>query len=504
MNKKLLKFFRDFFGKPLVQVGFYIVGIFLIFLISGVFDDYQKSLEKIMEIVSAQETISVFFAGILSLGLAKVLKKCDYYLEESLKIADDHHKIISQYSGHAKKEIAGDGNFCDKTGVFMYIRHTKPLKKEIKNKENDPYSKAYKENAKGIAQYMEGTLYLPSLNMYTNFSGNTALSFKDAAEAHKLPSFVLEHADELLNAHRNSAKKNNNTIRLDDFTYEDNKLILNTKRSTYYHMLITNRCMDYSFANGLSIRDLYEYDTCICPLHKSKFGNQIGINGLILTRDGYVLIEKRDHHKTTWKNKFAQSISLALKADELKMNTDGVLGDTYEDANMNLKHVIEKTIKSNFGLKPSEYEEFSLDKNFLGLARDLLEGGKPNLYFYVTTHDTAKDLLDKLRDYAKNADTDTALSSGKLTSDYYLVPFDAIKIDYTYSLHMDKKKAIRVPRRLYPRLSRRVEIKDTLKYKAAKLVQPTLKRECGEALLATISYLELCRDRIDAIKERGK
>ncbi len=505
MKKRVLKFLSNFFRKPLVKVGFYIFGILFIFFISGVFEDFTKSLEKIMSILSAQETISIFFAGILSLGMAKILKRCDYYLEESLKIDDDHHKIITKYSGYEKKEIEKDKNYSDKTGVFMSISHIKALSKnELKNREKDIYSKAYKNNENDIKNFKEGKLYLPSVNVFTNVKGDTEIAFQDSPEFHNLPSFVIEHADELLSAHKNSQKRNNNTIRLNDFHYDGKTLTLHTMRSTYYHMLITNRCMDYDFSNGLSIRDLYEYDKCVSPLYKSKLGNQIGINGLIISKDGYILLEKRDHNKTTWKNKFAQSISLALKEDEIKLNKNRILGNTYEDANNNFKGIIEKTIKGNFGLTHDDYEEFFLEKNFLGLARDLLEGGKPNLYFYVVTKYNAKELAEKLKENAGNADVDSALSTGKLASDFYLVPFSEVEINYNYVMNLNRRRAYKIYRKVYPRSKMRSYMWDKAKHSIALLFKPHLKRECGEALLATISYLEICKDRILPIKKHQK
>ncbi|MBR5155268.1 MAG: hypothetical protein IKW62_02155 [Clostridia bacterium] len=503
MNKRFLKFFSKFFSKPLVQIGFYILGILLIFFISGVFDDFKTSLSKIVNILSAQETISVFLAGILSLGMARIIKKCDYYLEESLKIDDDHHKIIRKYSGHKKTDIKQGKNYFDKTGVFMRINHVKCIKKsELKNREKDRFSKTYKAHEEDIKNFNEKKLYLPTVNVFTNTLGDTRLLFNDSNESHKLPSFVIEHADELLLAHKNSSTRNGDTIRLNDFYYDDEKktLTLDTQRSTYYHMLITNRCMDYDFSNGLSIRKLYEFDKYICPLHKSKFGNQIGINGLIITSDGYVLIEKRDHNKTTWKNKFAQSISLALKVDEVILNKNGIIENTYEIANDSIKSVIEKTIKNNFGLTSTEYKEFIFEKNFLGLARDLLEGGKPNLYFYVETKCNAKELAKKLRETAKNDNVETALATEKLSSDYYLVKFSDIKINYNYVMNLNRRKAIKIARKVYPRLSRRLYLWDTIKNILAVKFKPSLKRECGEALLVTISYMEICKERIKPIK----
>ena len=303
-------------------------------------------------------------------------------------------------------------------------------------------------------------------------------------------------------AHRHSNTRNNDTIRLNDFNYIDKTLILNTQRSTYYHMLITNRCMDYDFPNGLSIRKLYEYDQQICPLHKSKFGNQIGINGLIITSDGYVLIEKRDHKKTTWKNKFAQSISLALKEDEVILNENGVIGNTCEDAAASLKHVIQKTIRKNFGLTSGEdySQEFVLEKNFLGLARDLLEGGKPNLYFFVEVKYTAEAFAKRLKETAGSIEDGKAIGTEKLYSDYYLVKFSDIEINYNYVMNLDRKKAIKVERRVYPRVTLKTQVEDRIKHLLARIFRPKLQRECGEALLVSLSYLELCKDRIDSLK----
>lgn len=541
MKKRLLKFFSKLFSNTIVQIAFYLLGIILIFLISGVFDNFQISLNKIVNLLSAQETISVFLAGLLSLGVARIIKRCDYYLEESLKIEDDHHKIIRKYNGHPKLDIEQGKNYFNKTGVLMKVRHTKAIhKSEWKNREKDKFSKTYWTNEKELLEFSQNKLYTPSVNVFTNVLGDTKIVFDDSNESHKLPTFIIEHADELLLAHKNSSTRNNDTVRLNDFDYDGKTLTLHTQRSTYYHMLITNRCMDYSFANGLTIRNLYEYRSQICPLHKSKFGNQIGINGLIITSDGYVLLEKRDHKKTTWKNKFAQSISLALKEGEIVVGEKGVIGNTAKDASEGLKYVIQNTIRKNFGLTDKDFKEFKLETNFLGLARDLLEGGKPNLYFFVETKCTAKELAKKIKKNAGNAKSvhaaekelkrikgfgfdkktkeDTAellekikeattsiskgsvISTEKMSSDYYLVKFSDIKINYNYVLNLDKKKAIKVKRKVHPRVTLRSHIWDTLKCFSLRIFAPKLQRECGEALIATISYLELCKDRIDSLK----
>ena len=265
-------------------------------------------------------------------------------------------------------------------------------------------------------------------------------------------------------------------------------------------MLVTNRCMDYKFCGDLTIRGLYEYKKKISDLKDSVLGNQIGINGVVLSRDGYVLIEKRDRNKTIWKNKFAQSISLALKESAVKLGENRAIGSTYEDANTNFRNIIYKTIEDNFGITDDMIKDFELKDNFLGIARDLLEGGKPNMYFYVTVDKDAHDLAKHIRKRCEKIDGD-AFATGKLTSDYYFVPFDELKVNFDYVMQFNRRRACKVYRRVYPRCRRIDQFADWIKHKITCRFKPSFKRECGEALLVTMSYLELCRDRIDAIKK---
>lgn len=509
MKKKIVKFINNLFNRPIVKFVSYILLVFLIFTIYGVFDNTENSIDiiiqKITSIVSSEETLSVFLAGIISIGIARFIKNCNSYLEESFKIDDDHHAIIGKYNGHAKKTENLVENQLDSVGTFMRMTHTGAFnKKELKNKEKDKFSKKYKSIEQDIKNFENGYLFLPTINVFANIDGKTNIVFEDYRDMYLLPDYVISNAERLLAAHKNSNTTNNNTIRLFDVSYDNKTLKLHTQRSTYYHMLLTNRCMDYSFHEGLTIRSLYEYNNTISLLKDSKLGNQIGINGLILSSDGYVLIEKRDHSKTTWKNKFAQSISLALKESDLKLTETRTIGGTPDNANDNFSRIIRKTVKDNFGLLPEDYETFEVAENFLGLARDLLEGGKPNLYFFITTNYTAEVLAKKLRDNAASVDPEMALRSSKLKSDYYLVPFDDIRISYNYSLKINRKNVYRIHRRVYPRTSRIKSILYEFKHTLAEKFTPYLIRECGEALLVTLSYLELCRPRIQAINYKEK
>lgn len=562
-RKKILKFIATWVHKPIVKLFFYISGLVLVLFLSGAAENDKGVLAAFFDafynLFVSEGTLSIFFAGLVSLGLAKIFSHFEYYMEETMKVEDDHHKIIRQYHKHktegdaaSKRNITlpmQDANaFSDKDGVYMDLYCVKQDQRmeapgemprvdasatgatlraqrkalrawKAKNRKwerridqldnvKDAFSKDAERSRAAAIAYLGGRVRLCSLNVFTNISGNTKVCFQDSSKEAGLPDFVISHGDELLQAHKNSTKSNSNTVRLNDFTYENGVLTLDTARSTYYHMLITNRCMDYKFANGLSIRELYEYNTKVRPLADSKFGNQIGINGLVITSGptSHVLLEKRSRKKILWKNKFAQSISLALKTEDLKLSQGEILSGDIQTASDKIANVIYKTLEGNFGLKKEDFIPFEMEKNFLGIARDLLEGGKPNLYFYLQTKADAEELKKKLEENVRITPKDNVgkpeaqkrqvISSSKLDSDYYLVPRKAIEIDYNYRLYVNRQNSLKIHRKLHPRCTRITQWWDSVQENFARVFKPVLKRECGEALLATLAFFRLCGNRL--------
>lgn len=506
MKKKWISKILNFWKKPITKVICYIIILILIFVISGTINKAEEDktiLEFVKEVLTQPETISFFAAGIFTIIVATIVTNAEKRMEESLKIESDHHKIIAQYKGHKKDKISVEENYYNQNGIFMELHHTRQYKKTIKNFEKDKYSPRFQALEEELDLYNEhGVLILPSINVFANILGNVKVCLNDKCEIKKLPEFIIGNGTEFIRAHKYSNLANNLTIRLDDISFENNILTMHTSRSYYYHMLLTNRCMDYQIVDGMSIRKIYEFGSKVSLLRESKLSNQIGINGMIITSDGYLLVEKRDRKKTTWKNKFAQPISLALKAGDLKLDSDDVMKGDTEYANKKLIDVIKKTMKGNFGLTEDDYGELSLEQNFLGIARDLLEGGKPNLYFVVTLKHTSKELEKILRKNAGRDDFKNALQSGKLSSKYYLINYSDIQINFGYELRLRQKDIIKVKRIVYPRCSKFREFNDDLKYYISRLLKKNIEYECGEALLVTLSYLELCQDRIEALKDK--
>lgn len=500
--KKFLKLCEKIYKNFWVQLVFLVGCTVGIFALGGAFSSEKGTWDLIVETVTSTDVLSIVLVAVVSLIVARIVIKANRSLEESLKIEDDHHKIISKYSGHIKREADDSHNtFCPE-GEFMYLTQVPKERRAPKNMISDRYSDAYRDREKEIAEYKDGgKLYLSSVCVFANVEGNAQVRFDDCATTAELPTFVRENAVNLLKAHDASKVHNSLTVRLCDVGYDGKTLTLKTQRSQYFYMLITNRCMDYKLGNGLTIREVYEFGKTVSPLPTSQLGNQIGINGLIISRDGYLLVEKRGKRKVTWKDKFAQPISLAMKEDDLGLEGKA-LGDAPEDADAAFKKIILKTIRKNYGLTEKDILPFSLSNNFLGIARDLLEGGKPNLYFYVIADMDAAALHALLEERAKEAaegrgSKQPTLTRDKLESDFYLIDHRKVAVDFGYRMKYRADDMLRVKREYAPCVSGVRSLFDNAAHRLRRAFGLSVRKECGEALLACMYFVHLCRERIE-------
>ena len=212
--------------------------------------------------------LSIFLAAAFSLIVAKIALKIKHTMEESLKLEDDHHKIISKYYKHTVPDPTKEtnGNVFSPDGIFMQLKRVPHDRKRPRNMVVDTYSEEYARRENDINEYMDGRLFLSGLNVYANVNGDTSMVFADSKEMSELPSFIREHATELLKAHGGSSIRNTVTVRLQDVESDGKRLTLKTQRSQYFYMLVTNRCMDYKLDGNITIRDIYEFKDKVSPL----------------------------------------------------------------------------------------------------------------------------------------------------------------------------------------------------------------------------------------------
>lgn len=540
--KKILKWFDKIirnFWVQLIALVVVSVGIFLL----GAFIAGVPAKDKALEILTGTDLLGVFLAALISIIVAKVLIRVKNTMEESLKLEDDHHKIISRYSGHKVIEEYPEESRFSREGELMVIDCVPQDMRRPRSMVKDRYCKEYKLREEDISDYFDRhRLRISGVDVFANVNGDTSVVFRDTDVMRELPGFVRENAAALLAAHGGSSISNNVTIRLKKAGYDEQKreLVLDTERSLYFYMLVTNRCMDYSISDTMTLREVYEFNDKVSPLEESKLGNQIGINGLVFTSDGYLLIEKRGKKKTTWKGKLAQPISLALKEKDILPNGGSIDGSP-EAANDAFRGIIFQTLQKNYGIDENmiagigtdgsvKNGAFDLKDSFLGLARDLIEGGKPNMYFYIALNVTAAELKAVMEQRAKDAAESVpkkrrsgksavpavcrqaeenageqkkrkneplpSLEESKLERELYLVKFDDIGVDFGYSAKLDPRNTERVRFRFYPCVNKFKAAVDGAGFALRRAFNVKIKKECGEALLTCLYYAEVCRKRI--------
>ncbi len=203
----------------------------------------------------------------------------------------------------------------------------------------------------------------------------------------ELDDFISGNYIQIFSAHSNSAKRNFDTIRLDDFDPSTNTFHLS--RSTYFNHLVTNRAVDFLLFDDVSLRDVFEYGPMLSPLCDSKMSNHIGINALVFLSDDRLLVPRRKKDSTISKNKITSSIAVMLNfPDEYADNPkSAVITSDYL-----LRGNIIKNLSDRVKLPANVIDEEQTDIEFLGFGQNIYEGGKPQFYFAVTLKnvDTAK------------------------------------------------------------------------------------------------------------------
>lgn len=172
---------------------------------------------------------------------------------------------------------------------------------------------------------------------------NCKISIKDSTSEYELPDRIREHFDELFDVHSTSTLYNQFHIRVNDWGLKDGKFVIKTSRTTYFDSMVTNRAMDFRWSNGLTVREQFEYGPYLHTLKESK-------------------------------GKFTKSGLI-----------DGIL------------HAVRDELK----LPKDSFEEFSLDKNLIAAYRDIVEGGKPQLLFFIRSKWKKSEIEEKLVDEAK-------------------------------------------------------------------------------------------------------
>lgn len=307
---------------------------------------------EIMDWTIFSSMVAAMVVGSLAGGINRILMN---KLEDELKLTTDYKKLASKY---VNKMICYDNSGA-----------------AAENLQCIPKGQGYEVRIPAICEYI---------------LGQCELEIIDRKEFYEKPEIIQEHFDELFAAHGTSQVYNQLNIRIDDWWMENDRFVMRTSRTTYFDSLVTNRAMDFRWTNGMSVRELFEYGPFMHELRESSLSNHLGFNGFVESADGYIVFVKRGNKLSIGKGTYGDSIGASLKT-KYALNASG------EFTEQGLEQGILREIKDELKIPAEALESFSCSKNVITAYRDVVEGGKPQLLFYVRVRQTREQIEQNFR-----------------------------------------------------------------------------------------------------------
>ncbi len=259
---------------------------------------------------------------------------------------------------------------------------------DMNNQYGDEYRQNFTLNNSSFTVYCEKLL---------QFKQGMKLLVQDDPDAYfSLDSFIKSQFYTLIEAHAMSKTTNSVTVRLKQVEqpFNANIAIMRTMRSTYLSHMLTNRALDYQIKPGISIRSLFENTNHLVPLQRSRLSNHLGVNALVFLEgksdeklkyddkiDKWLLLPQRGKNATVAKGNVTASI-----ATRLQMDNKDIFPNTYLD-HLTADYILKGCIKDSIAdaIQISSATKYLSDDNihFLGISRDIYEGGKPTLFYVV-------------------------------------------------------------------------------------------------------------------------
>lgn len=372
LRKSFYRIINKIFTETVIEVLFMVAILVAIYLSLDLKD--QSFFSKV-DVTVFLAVIVAFIVNMVKTSVSRFIRK---KIEDFNKLSDDYNYLIKQYP-------------CEEN--FIKYKNTVEIKGLL--------------NRKTLKKYQDGSVKFPII--IEKILQDAKFVIEDnPQEQYELPERIQENYETIMQAHEFSDVYNQLNIRLNDYEYDEvtNSLKLVTTRTTYFDSLVTNRAMDYKWGLKSSNREIYDFGPYVNPLKESKLSNHLGFNGFVETSDGKIVFVNRSNNVSIGKETLGNSVGASLK-------TMYALNKDKEFTEDGLVESMVKEIHDELRLEPEDFEFSS--KNIIAIYRDLVEGGKPQLLFYVKTTKSSKEVNETFINATKN--TEKAYLQTKLAMD---------------------------------------------------------------------------------------
>ena len=400
MKKNIIKMVRTLRQNKIEKNISIVLSFIIIVFILGVlrfinvsWDDFVKDIGEEIFIAALSITAAALTAFLIGKVVLLIMSK----VEDAVKLNPDYEEIIRSYK--------------NSKGKFLSVPVDEKVIKKLRRK--------------SFSYFAENKCIIPEEYLFVKEKNKKfEIQIEDEKERfYKVPDEIAVHYDDNLRAHNRSQIYNNVMIRVDDCInlLNGQGIRLITSRTRYFDSLVTNRAVDYKWETGLCIRSLYTFNREILSLKDMPLSNHLGINGIIRTKDNFVVGIFRSNKASIGKGTYSISIGAAVGIKNA-VNEGGIF--TPEG----LEQVVGNIIKKETGLNRGEYL-FNLQENVIAFYRDWVEGGKPQLLIYIDCLLTANEVKEifesKIRGDDINKKIDFIplcnLKHASITADYIFI-----------------------------------------------------------------------------------
>ncbi len=199
-------------------------------------------------------------------------------------------------------------------------------------------------------------------------------------------AFTEEPFEKLLNYLRNGRRySNEQNLRLVDIIEEEKSVIIKVQPVEYKYFVHTNLVLDArSKGKKYTLREYLHRNGKLEDFKESPLANHLGINILLFTADGSLIMQKR-------------SKVVAFRTKELCPAASGAISLTDVPAEITLEQMPKlREAFEEIGITKADIPTDEIF--FLGITRELIRGGKPEMFFFAKTNLSEKQITEKWKD----------------------------------------------------------------------------------------------------------
>lgn len=173
-----------------------------------------------------------------------------------------------------------------------------------------------------------------------------------------------------------------NNLRPEAVSIVDGKLYMDCGQVNYEQFVRSNLLLDANVpGKAETLRNFVHPEGKLSDVGRSKLADHLGIEMLVLTSDGTMVFQVRSRKVAYWKNQLCGGASGAIVPEDLRGFKSISLAKI-----LNLRELGEE-----IGLQSGDIDANSI--KLLGIVRNLLRGGKPELLLCATTLRTIREIV---------------------------------------------------------------------------------------------------------------